>query len=81
MKKNGFNAVLMRDMTDLVYNNAPGKETQWPNVKHIVGLHLVVAYIETYICPSVTSTDITGKPAFRFKEDDGKYSFPEKKGK
>jgi nicotinamidase-related amidase len=72
MKKHGFNVVLMRDMTDLMYNNVPGKETRWPNVKHFEGLHLVVAYIETYISPTVSSTDITGAPSFQFKEDTGK---------
>jgi hypothetical protein len=26
----------------------------------------MVKYIEKYVCPSVTSTEFTGKPAFQF---------------
>ncbi|MDR3228105.1 MAG: hypothetical protein LBT53_01645 [Puniceicoccales bacterium] len=71
LRKQGFNTVFMRDMTDLMYNNAPGKENQWPKVNHFDGQRLVNAYIETFVCPTVLSTDITGTPAFRFKADTG----------
>jgi hypothetical protein len=29
----------------------------------------MVAHVEKFWCPSLTSSDITGKPAFRFKQD------------
>ena len=57
----------MRDMTDTMYN--PERP---PNVSHFAGTDLVVEHVEKYWCPSFTSTDITGKPAFRFKAEIGK---------
>ncbi|MDR1780793.1 MAG: ThuA domain-containing protein, partial [Tannerella sp.] len=64
MKKMGFNVVLMRDMTDLMYNHA-----MKPYVDHFSGLDLMVEYIETYICPTIVSTDFTGKKQFKFAGD------------
>ena len=64
MVKLGKNVVLMRDMTDTMYN--PERP---PGVSHFEGTDLMIAHVEKYWCPSVTSTDITGKPAFRFKDD------------
>lgn len=64
MKRMGFNVVLMRDMTDLMYNHEMS-----PYVNHFSGLDLMVEYIETYVCPSVLSCDFTGQKQFRFKED------------
>ncbi|MDR3095026.1 MAG: isochorismatase family protein [Bacteroidales bacterium] len=64
MKKMGLNVVLMRDMTDVMYN--PEKA---PYVNHFSGLDLMVEYIETYVCPSVVSTDFTGKKQFKFVGD------------
>jgi nicotinamidase-related amidase len=58
----GKNVVLMRDMTDTMYN--PRSK---PYVSHFKGTDLVVEHIEKYWCPSVTSSDLTGKPEFRFK--------------
>jgi nicotinamidase-related amidase len=55
---------LVRDMTDTMYN--PERP---PGVDHFTGTDLVVGHVEKYWCPSFASTDITGKPAFRFKED------------
>jgi nicotinamidase-related amidase len=60
----GKNVALMRDMTDTMYN--PERP---PGVDHFTGTDLVVEHVEKHWCPSFTSTDITGKPAFRFKED------------
>ena len=60
----GKNVALMRDMTDTMYN--PEKR---PKVNHFEGNDLVIAHVEKCWCPSFTSSDITGKPAFRFKED------------
>jgi HEAT repeat protein/nicotinamidase-related amidase len=56
----GKNVVLCRDLTD-PYHRAPGK--------HFQGLDDIVRHIETYWCPTIVSTAITGKSAFRFDED------------
>ncbi len=64
MAKYGKNVVLMRDLTDTMYN-----PESWPYVNHFTGTDLIVEHIEKYICPTVTSTVFTGKPAFRFSED------------
>ena len=63
MAKNGKNVVLMRDMTDTMYN--PEKP---PRVSHFAGTDLVIEHVERYWCPSILSSDITGKAAFRFQE-------------
>jgi hypothetical protein len=62
--KLGKNVALMRDMTDTMYN--PERP---PGVSHFEGTDLVIEHVERYWCPSFTSTDLTGKPAFRFKDD------------
>ncbi len=64
MKYLGKNVVLMRDMTDSMYN--PKKP---PKVNHFEGHDLVIGHVEKYWCPTMTSTVFTGKPAFRFKDD------------
>ena len=64
MKALGLNVVLMRDMTDLMYNHE-----MWPYVDHFSGLDLMVEYIETYVCPSIVSSDLTGKKQFKFQGD------------
>lgn len=64
MVKVGKNVALMRDMTDTMYN--PERP---PGVDHFTGTDLVIEHIEKFWCPSFNSTDITGKKAFRFKED------------
>jgi nicotinamidase-related amidase len=63
MVRLGKNVALLRDLTDTMYN--PEKA---PKVSHFAGTELVVEHVEKYWCPSFTSTDITGKPAFRFKD-------------
>lgn len=60
----GKNVALVRDMTDTMYN--PERP---PGVDHFTGTDLVIAHVEQHWCPSFTSMDITGKLAFRFKED------------
>src|SRR5438034_195187 len=62
--KLGKNVALMRDMTDTMYN--PERP---PGVSHFEGTDLVIEHVERYWCPSFTSTDLTGKLAFRFKDD------------
>jgi nicotinamidase-related amidase len=60
----GKNVALMRDMTDTMYN--PEKR---PQVSHFEGTDLVIAHVEKYWCPTFTSSDLTAKPPFRFKDD------------
>ena len=38
-------------------------------MSHFEGTDRVVEHVERYWCPSFLSTDITGKPPFRFKAD------------
>jgi nicotinamidase-related amidase len=66
MKMAGKNVVLIRDLSDVMYNNVPGKPKRPPYVSHDDGQDIMVAYIEKYVCPSITSTVWTGKPAFQF---------------
>jgi nicotinamidase-related amidase len=61
MVKLGKNVVLMRDMTDTMYNSK-----SWPNVSHFKGTDLVVEHIEQYVCPTILSTDFIGGESFRF---------------
>jgi nicotinamidase-related amidase len=64
MVKLGKNVALIRDMTDTMYN--PDRP---PGGTHFNGTDRVVEHVERYWCPSFPSTDLTGKPAFRFKDD------------
>ena len=63
MKYQGQNVLLMRDMTDTMYNSRSK-----PYVPHVKGTDLVVEHIEKYWCPTITSTDFTGQPAQTFAE-------------
>ncbi|MBN1817048.1 MAG: ThuA domain-containing protein [Sedimentisphaerales bacterium] len=60
----GKNVVLMRDLTDTMYNSR-----RWPYVDHFAGTSQVIEYIEMHICPTIASTDLTGKAPFRFSTD------------
>ena len=60
----GKNVLLMRDMTDTMYNSR-----RRPYVSHFVGTDLVAEHIEKFWCPTVTSADILGGQPFHFKED------------
>lgn len=60
----GMNVVLMRDMTDTMYNSKKS-----PYVSHFDGTRLVIQHIERHWCPTITSTAFTGKPASRFAGD------------
>jgi type 1 glutamine amidotransferase len=64
MVRLGMNVVLMRDLTDTMYDSK-----QKPNVSHFTGNSLVNEYIETYVCPTMVSSDLTGQKQFRFKDD------------
>ncbi|MDR1480518.1 MAG: isochorismatase family protein [Planctomycetaceae bacterium] len=73
MKIAGYNTALCRDLTDCAWNCASRMKDA---VDHFRGLDKVVEYIETYICPTITSTDITGKQAFHFDEKKYAEMFP-----
>lgn len=60
----GQNVVLMRDLTDTMYNSR-----MTPYVPHVRGTDLVVEHIEKHWCPTITSTAFTGKPPFKFSEE------------
>ena len=64
MKRLGKNVVLMRDLTDTMYNSKRA-----PFVSHFTGNSLMQQYIESYVSPSMVSSDFTGKKQFRFRED------------
>jgi nicotinamidase-related amidase len=49
----GVEVVLCRDLTDCMYN-----PEQPPYVDHDLGTELVIAYIESYWCPSIQSEDL-----------------------
>ena len=65
MVQQGQNVVLMRDMTDTMYNPKMS-----PFVSHFTGTDLVIQHIEQYWCPTVLSSDILGGDEFRFRQDD-----------
>ncbi|MBX6312422.1 MAG: isochorismatase family protein [Isosphaeraceae bacterium] len=64
MAKNGKNVVLMRDLTDTMYN--PRRS---PFVSHFTGTDLIVEHIEKFVCPTITSDQLVGGSPFRFKDD------------
>jgi type 1 glutamine amidotransferase/nicotinamidase-related amidase len=64
MARYGRNVVLVRDLTDTMYNHL-----MRPYVSHFTGTDLIVEHIEKYICPTITSTVFTGRPPFRFRND------------
>ena len=64
MAKNGRRVVLMRDLTDSMYNPA-----RWPNVSHFRGTALIVEHIEKFVCPTITSDQILGGKPFMFSTD------------
>jgi putative heme-binding domain-containing protein len=64
LSRHGKDVVLVRDMTDTMYNSR-----SWPYVNHHQGTQRIVEHIEKYVCPTITSTDLTGQPAFSFQPD------------
>ena len=60
----GQNVVLMRDMTDTMYNSRMA-----PFVSHPTGTDLVIEHIEKNWCPTISSVDFLGGSEFRFSED------------
>lgn len=64
MVENGRRTLLVRDLTDTMYN-----PRSWPHVDHFTGTDLIVEHIEKFVCPTTTSASLLGGMAFRFKDD------------
>ena len=64
MAKNGKDVVLLRDLTDTMYN-----PERAPYVSHFAGTDLIVAHVEKYVCPTITSDQLLGGAPFRFEGD------------
>ena len=62
MVRLGKHVLLVRDLTDAMYN-----PRMPPRVSHVRGTELMVEYIEQHVCPTITSSDLLGGPAFRFR--------------
>ena len=60
----GQNVVLMRDLTDTMYN-----PRMRPFVSHFRGTDLIVEHIGKFWCPTITSVDFVGGEPIRFKND------------
>jgi nicotinamidase-related amidase len=65
LAKNDVNVVLMRDLTDSMYN-----PRMWPHVSHVEGTELIIGHIERLVCPTITSDQILGGKPFRFADID-----------
>ncbi|MFK8112399.1 MAG: isochorismatase family protein [Rubripirellula sp.] len=61
LAKNGVNVVLMRDLTDSMYN-----PKAWPKVSHQKGTDLIITHIERHVCPTISSEQVLGGKAFHF---------------
>jgi len=64
MVKQGKNVVLVRDLTDTMYNSDMA-----PRVDHFTGTDLVVEHVERHWCLTISSVDIAGGEPFRFPGD------------
>jgi nicotinamidase-related amidase len=64
MARNGKDVMLLRDLTDTIYN-----PERAPYVNHFAGTDLIIAHIERYVCPTITSDQFLGGTPFRFKGD------------
>jgi nicotinamidase-related amidase/type 1 glutamine amidotransferase len=60
----GQNVILMRDLTDTMYNPRMA-----PFVHHSTGTDLVIEHIEKHWCPTISSVDFLGGRELRFAED------------
>lgn len=64
MINQGQNVVLVRDLTDTMYN-----PRRAPYVAHCVGNDLMVDHVERHWCPTISSVAFLGGKEFRFAED------------
>ena len=49
LARSGKNVVLVRDLTDTMYNSR-----MWPYVSHFEGTNRIVEHIEKYVAPTIT---------------------------
>jgi type 1 glutamine amidotransferase len=64
LSNNGRKVILLRDLTDTMYN--PAKP---PMVSHYRGTELMIAHIEQRICPTALSSEVFGGPTQTFSGD------------
>ena len=64
MAKNGKHVVLVRALTDSMYN-----PQCWPFVDHYRGTELFIEHVEKFIGPTITSDQLLGGKPFRFAGD------------
>jgi type 1 glutamine amidotransferase/nicotinamidase-related amidase len=64
MVNQGQNVLLVRDLTDTMYN--PRRS---PYVAHCIGNDLMVEHVERYWCPTISSVALLGGSEFHFSED------------
>ena len=65
LNAHGMEAVLVRDLTDTMYN-----PLRWPYVNHFSGTDAVIDHIERHVCATVSSDQVLGGAPFRFARDD-----------
>jgi len=68
LKKSGFDVVLVRDLTDTMYN-----PNRWPHINHFSGTDRVIDHIERAICGTITSDQLIGGEPKRFAQDTRKH--------
>jgi len=64
MARGGKRVALMRDMTDCMYNPA-----RWPFVDHFTGNDRMIAHVERFVGPTISSDQLLGGQEFRSKYD------------
>ncbi|MCA9212895.1 MAG: isochorismatase family protein [Planctomycetales bacterium] len=64
LANNGVNVVLVRDLTDTMYN-----PKMPPFVNHFSGTDLIIEHIEANVCPTVSSDQVLGGEPLRFRKD------------
>jgi nicotinamidase-related amidase/type 1 glutamine amidotransferase len=64
LSQHGKKVVLIRDLTDTMYNPASR-----PYVSHYSGTSLIISHIERYVSGTVESTDFLKEPPIRFAND------------
>lgn len=60
----GKQVVLMRDLTDTMYD-----PTSWPYINHFTANDRLVDHVERYVCPTITSDQLLGGKPFHFRAD------------
>jgi len=64
MAEAGRDVVLVRDLTDTMYDPA-----QWPWVDHFTGTERMIDHVERHVCPTIGSDQLIGGKPFRAAED------------